>query len=235
MSKTSNTKTSSKKTASKKSDPVSVVEEEVAQVVEKKRTVKSKSTKAEKVQAAPATPAPATEVKAEGEQTKRTRREVSKETILEDFDGLLKELESELESAKQDPDKKKNAKFVKLLSKRVKQLRSDTQKAVKSRKKASDKPRNTTSGFMKPVQISKEMAQFTGWDPAELKSRVDVTKYICDYIKEKELQNPEDRRIIKPDNKLQSLLKLTGSADEPPLTYYTLQKNIQHHFTSTQA
>ena len=121
---------------------------------------------------------------------------------------------------------------MKLLSKRVKQLRSDTQKAVKSRKKASDKPRNTTSGFMKPVQISREMAQFTGWDPDELKSRVDVTKYICEYIKEKQLQNPEDRRIIKPDNKLQNLLKLTGNADEPPLTYYTLQKNIQHHFKS---
>ena len=88
---------------------------------------------------------------------------------------------------------------------------------------------------MKPVQLSKEMAQFTGWDPTELKSRLDVTKYICEYIKEKQLQNPEDRRIIKPDNKLQNLLKLTGNSDEPPLTYYTLQKNIQHHFTSTQA
>ena len=228
MSKAANTKTSTKKTT-KKSDPVSVVEEEVVQVVEKKKSAKVKSKSTEKAEVKPVEK-PVEKAVEKTEPVKRARREVSKDTILEDFDGLLKELDSEIENAKSDPDKKKNAKFVKLLSKRVKQLRSDTQKAVKSRKKASDKPRNTTSGFMKPVQISKEMAQFTGWDPTELKSRVDVTKYICEYIKNKQLQNPEDRRIIKPDNKLQNLLKLTGNTDEPPLTYYTLQKNIQHHF-----
>ena len=84
---------------------------------------------------------------------------------------------------------------------------------------------------MKPVKISKEMTDFTGWAPDELKSRVDVTKYICGYIREKDLQNPKDRRQIQPDTKLQALLHLSKKdLKDEPLTYYTLQKKIQGHF-----
>ena len=84
---------------------------------------------------------------------------------------------------------------------------------------------------MKPVNISNEMSSFTGWEKDELKSRVDVTKYICGYIRDNDLQNPDDRRQIVPDKKLTNLLKLNkkGLAEEP-LTYYSLQKKIQPHF-----
>ena len=81
---------------------------------------------------------------------------------------------------------------------------------------------------MKPVEISSEMRKFTGWDN-EPKSRVQVTKYICDYIKKNDLQNPADRRQIRPNSQLKKLLRLKG-AQENPLTYYSLQKHIQHHF-----
>ena len=82
---------------------------------------------------------------------------------------------------------------------------------------------------MKPVSLSKEMCKFTGWEKDCPKSRVDVTKFICKYIREKELQNPSDRRIILPDDKLKKLLSIDGSESDP-LTYYSLQKKIQHHF-----
>ena len=81
---------------------------------------------------------------------------------------------------------------------------------------------------MKPVDISSEMRKFTGWDE-EPKSRVQVTKYICDYIKENDLQNPADRRQIRPNAQLKKILRLKGEQKDP-LTYYTLQKHIQHHF-----
>ena len=84
---------------------------------------------------------------------------------------------------------------------------------------------------MKPVGISGEMCKFTGWGTDELKSRVDVTKYICNYIREKDLQNPEDRRQIIPDKKLSGLLGVDkASLKEEPLTYYSLQRRIQPHF-----
>jgi chromatin remodeling complex protein RSC6 len=80
---------------------------------------------------------------------------------------------------------------------------------------------------MKPVRISNEMASFTKWDPSQLYSRVDVTKFLCAYIKTNQLQNPEDRRKIVCDEKLSSLLKLDSNYS---LTYPGLQQHIQQHF-----
>ena len=82
---------------------------------------------------------------------------------------------------------------------------------------------------MKPVSISSDMCKFAGWNKTEKHSRVDVTKNICNYIKENDLQNPEDRRKIIPDSKLKSILRL-GDKEKEPLTYYSLQKHIQVHF-----
>jgi upstream activation factor subunit UAF30 len=164
---------------------------------------------------------------------KRQRRVVTKESVLEDFDLLLKEIETEVEALR-NPDakktKSKGVKFTRMVGKRVKGLRNDAGRVMRTRK-VSTRPKNTSSGFMKPVQISSEMADFTGWEPDVPRSRVDVTKYLCQYIREHDLQNPEDRRIIRPDSQLKSLLKLQDS-EKNPLTYYSLQKSIQHHFTN---
>ncbi len=104
---------------------------------------------------------------------------------------------------------------------------------MKQKRRNPNRAKNTSSGFMKPVGISGEMCKFTGWDASELKSRVDVTKYICGYIRDNDLQNPADRRQIVPDKKLTALLKLDKkSLKEEPLTYYSLQKKIQPHFVS---
>ena len=169
---------------------------------------------------------------------KRQRRVVTKETILDDFEELLRELDQELEVLRTSDvkdmkaRKTKGVKFVRSVTKRVKSLRNDANRVMRTRKQ-STRPKNTSSGFMKPVQISSEMAKFTGWEPDVPRSRVDVTKYLCQYIRENDLQNPEDRRIIRPDNQLKTLLNLQNvDGEKDPLTYYSLQKSIQHHFTN---
>jgi chromatin remodeling complex protein RSC6 len=78
---------------------------------------------------------------------------------------------------------------------------------------------------MKPVKISKDMQKFTGLKEDQLVSRVEVTKSICQYVKEKNLQNQTDRRQFTPDEKLAKLL-----GTDKPLTYYALQQQIQPHF-----
>jgi len=202
--KTSTGKKSSKKT-SKKSKPVEeVVEAPVEEVVEA----------AAAVQEAP----------------KRTRRVVDRDSVVRDFDSLLQTLEDHVEQLRStDAKSRKNTgvKFVKSLTKSLRTLKKDTEKAMKMKRK-TNRAKNTTSGFMKPVQISDEMIKFTGWDADAPKSRVDVTKFICNYIKENELQKPEDRRVILPDAKLKKIL---NHQDGENLTYYSLQKKIQHHFT----
>ena len=81
---------------------------------------------------------------------------------------------------------------------------------------------------MKPVRISQELASFIGVSVEEPITRVEITKKICQYIKEKNLQNPLDRRIIEADSALENIVGTTGDEDEK-LTYYSLQKRIQNH------
>ena len=168
---------------------------------------------------------------------KRVRREVTRETFFQSLDAMVEELDGEITAAKTETDKKKktvNVKLLKTLIKKLRLMKNDANKVMKN-KKPSNRPKNSSSGFMKPVQISKEMSDFTGWDPEAPASRVDVTKFICNYIREKDLQNPSDRRNIRPNDELRDLLKLTGDESQPPLTYYSLQKHIQHHFLPTKS
>jgi upstream activation factor subunit UAF30 len=173
------------------------------------------------------------ESKEEQQSPEKRRREVTRETLDHDFDELLKLLTEETESLRSSDSKSRSVgvKLLRQVVKRVKSLRSDTLRVSKQRNRSS-RPVNTSSGFMKPVKISKEMAKFTGWNPDELKSRVSITKALCQYIKENDLQNPEDRRQIVPDSKLAKLLDYDQKRDGKPLTYYYLQQKIQPHFSS---
>lgn len=102
------------------------------------------------------------------------------------------------------------------------------QKVTKRRKNPNRKP----SGFVKPALISPELATFLNKPKGSEMARTDVTREINAYIKEHNLQNPENRRFINPDAKLRKLLKL-GKTDE--LSYFNLQKYISPHFTKVEA
>ena len=82
------------------------------------------------------------------------------------------------------------------------------------------------SGFAKPAMISKDLAKFLGVKPDTLLARTDVTKRINLYIKEHDLQNPDNRRIIRPDKSLHKLLN--SGTDE--VTYFNLQRYMKVHF-----
>lgn len=161
----------------------------------------------------------------------RTRRVVSKESVQTDFDSLVESLDQEIDRQRAAGTKGGNVRFLRSLRKKMIRLKKDSHKVSNMKRRNPNRAKNNSSGFMKPVKISKDMTKFTGWDASELKSRVDVTRYICNYVKEHDLQNPADRRQIVPDKKLRNLLKLDKAAlKEEPLTYYSLQKKIQPHF-----
>ena len=60
-------------------------------------------------------------------------------------------------------------------------------------------------------------------------ARTEVTQFIIKYISEKNLQNPENRKIIIPDD---SLIKLLGVKEEDEVTYFNIQKFMNRHFHS---
>ena len=98
--------------------------------------------------------------------------------------------------------------------------------AAKSSKKK--KASNGLSGFEKPTLISDELAAFFGKDKDTLMARTEVSKLIHQYVKSNSLQKEGNRRVIKPDSKLQKLLGTDSSKEE--LTYFNLQKYLKKHF-----
>ena len=159
---------------------------------------------------------------------KRVRKVVNQETLKADVEQLKEQVETEIQRLRTEQQKNKGVKFLKLVNKSLKTLSSDLNRVLKSKTKTT-RNKNTSSGFMKPVKISSEMSLFTKWDPSMLYSRVDVTKFLCSYIKNNSLQNPDDRRQILCDEKLASLLKVDVESEQP-LTYPGLQQHIQQHF-----
>ncbi len=152
----------------------------------------------------------------------------TRDEITDSCDTIIAETESEIKIIREGSGSTKGIKYLRQVIKNVKLLRGQVMKAVKA-KKATNSAAASNSGFMKPVAISKELAEFTGWNPKELHSRVDVTKYICNYVRENNLKDSTDGRIIKPDFDLQKLLK-TYNPDEGVLKYYNLQTHLKHHF-----
>lgn len=149
---------------------------------------------------------------------KRKRRVVSKDKLLEEMEELQKELVPILETS--------HKKVLKLF----KVVVSDTFRLLKIKTAQKKQKDATNSGFMRPVRPSEALQKFLdtlGLKPEPL-TRAHLTTILCKYIKEKDLQNPEDRREIFPDGELRELFNITD-ADTEPLTYYSLQKRIQPH------
>ena len=167
------------------------------------------------------------------DQTESKKRVIpTKETILASFDELISMIESEILSLRENQTKTKGIKFLRTMNKRIKVLKNQSSRVIKQRNPSLRKNvNNNNSGFLKPVKISNEMAKFTGWNANELRSRVDVTKYLCNYIRENNLQNPKDRRQIIADAKLSKLLNYDNKKENiEPLTYYRIQSYIKPHF-----
>jgi chromatin remodeling complex protein RSC6 len=63
--------------------------------------------------------------------------------------------------------------------------------------------------------------------PEEDITRVLITQKLCKYIKEKELQNPSDKREIIPDETFKKLFSIDNNDEK--LTFYSIQKKVQSH------
>ena len=169
-------------------------------------------------------------------ETIKCHTKVTRESVLDQFNDLIGMIEKELLELKENPDrvvKNGNSKFLRNVNKQLKTIRGQSARIMKKTKSVPDEPNvsRTNTGFQKPVKISKELATFAGWPENSLHSRVEVTKYICEYIKEHNLQNPANKREIIPNPALQKLL---GYDDENKkgLPYYSIQSCLknQNHF-----
>jgi chromatin remodeling complex protein RSC6 len=164
--------------------------------------------------------------------TKKSKELANRENISSAFNDLINMVETEIKDARDSSSKTCDIKFLRSVNKSIKTLRAQCERAIKKTSTSTTRQNNHNSGLQKPVKLSSELAKFTGWPEDELHSRVDVTKYICDYIATNKLQNPEDKRQIWPDDKLQKLLGFNPEKADKPLYYYGIQTYLknQNHF-----
>ena len=117
---------------------------------------------------------------------------------------------------------------IKAIEKKVAKVTRMMEKSSKKKKSNANK----VSGFEKPTAISDELAKFVGEPVGTMLARTAVSKKIHEYVKQNNLQDPKNRRIINPDAKLKKLLKTNGT-DE--LSYFNLQKYLKVHFKKDAA
>ena len=98
---------------------------------------------------------------------------------------------------------------------------------TKKNKNKTTGERRHPSGFAVASVLSDEMYTFLNIRQGEKVSRKDVTRLMNDYITKNELRNPDDKRIILPND---ALKKIFNSNDTDTVTYFNLQSYIKHHF-----
>jgi len=106
------------------------------------------------------------------------------------------------------------------VKKNMKSLQRD---AKKNRNKGNRKP----SGFAVPTNISNELCDFMKKPHGSKVARTEVTQYVIQYIKDNNLQNAENRKVIKPNKALRSLL---ASKTKDEVTYFNIQRYMNRHF-----
>lgn len=182
----------------------------VAKKAEKAPVAKKTEKVAEPVKAV----APATEVASESEVT--------------DKSSVVSQLMEERNQAQANIQLVMNT--VSALKLNMKNIDKMIARVMKDAAKSSKKKKvsNGLSGFEKPTLITDELASFFGKDKDTRMARTEVSKLIHEYVKTNSLQKEDNRRVIKPDSKLQKLLAIDTAKEE--LTYFNLQKYLKKHF-----
>ncbi len=117
-----------------------------------------------------------------------------------------------------------------LLEKKTKKLNHVIEMVIKKEQKTTSKSKRDRKpcGFAVSAKVTPEMCEFMGREDGTLISRIEITKYLNLYIKEKGLENPENKQIIIPDEKLWKILG--EEAREEKITHFTIQKYLNKHF-----
>ena len=112
-------------------------------------------------------------------------------------------------------------------------------KENKNSKKKEKRVRTSQAGFAVATKITPQLAAYIGVDSVDSLSRTDAVKKIHERIVQKNLQDPQDRRIIRYENDkdLKALLNLpeafkvnSKGEKDTKLSYFNLQRYISHHF-----
>ena len=153
------------------------------------------------------------------------QEEVSMTPYMDEFSGLLTELDSAISTIRALRSR------VQKLEKQVHRDHKVTQKKLRGKKRRVVDPDAQPSGFAKPGPVSDELRKFLDLGDDELVAMTCVTERINAYCKEHDLQDESDRRKINADACLRKLLRMSK---EDKLTFFNLQTYMKVHFPNKE-
>jgi hypothetical protein len=118
-----------------------------------------------------------------------------------------------------------SAQFIIMDKKLSKYLHKEIKMILKKKNKVK-KPR----GFAIPTPVSSELCEFMNETINTKISRTNATKYLMEYIKNNNLIDPNNKKVIVPNDVLWKLLG-DNAKHEEPLDRFNIQKYLNRHFT----
>jgi chromatin remodeling complex protein RSC6 len=104
-------------------------------------------------------------------------------------------------------------------------------KCIKQQEKEKEVTGEKTAarGFAMPTKVSNELCEFLGVEPGTLVSRTETIVFINKYIKDRELQDPNNMQNIVLDDKLSRLFGGEASLIST-ISFFKMQKYLSQHF-----
>ena len=112
---------------------------------------------------------------------------------------------------------------LKVLTKEYEKMKKTVSRSERKRANARTNP----NGFAKPALITDALCDFLSVPKGTEMSRTDVTRKINAYIKEHNLNKPENKRIILPDDKLRKILNVKPTEE---VSFFSLQRFLSPLF-----
>ena len=124
---------------------------------------------------------------------------------------------------------------MKALTKDVNKLRVSKAGSKKQKRVVNPDTPRKLGALEKPVPISEELAEFLGLTKGEMYSRQRVTQGVNKFVKDNDLQNPENRRYILLESEAGLKLKSLLRDPDQPLTFFNIQRYIKVHYPKVES
>lgn len=158
------------------------------------------------------------------ETTEQTvNSEIDTEIGVKDYNELSKDIDNMLKNMLE------LTRELKVIKKELDKTHGKEIKNCKKKKKSDPnvKSNKEPSGFNKPALVPNEFCkQPWGCEVGDMIPRTQLTKMVYDYIKDNDLQDPADKRIIHPDTNVKTLFHLEDGVDLEFKTFQTYMAKL---------
>lgn len=124
---------------------------------------------------------------------------------------------------------------MKALTKDVNKLRVSKASGKRQKRVVNPDTPRKLGALEKPVPISEELTEFLGLTKGEMYSRQQITQNINKFVKDNDLQNPENRRYILLESEAGLKLKSLLRDPDQPLTFFNIQRYLKVHYPKVES